>query len=204
MKKRFSSIIALFLVSYAAASDISWKTFDIKVGPAFGGWNDVSTTMIGGSISLVKPITPYVGAGVMAEFATDASACEDCADYDFNEFSGGLLLNLNAPISSRFSLVANFMFLLNFQDGTVDGLYFIHPEPIEAYDAEGNSITAYTREKDNHDYEFESFMFRSNLGVSWRTQSDFFGLEFYPIDFAVVRGGDARMTFSLNAVFRLF
>ncbi|WP_405324509.1 hypothetical protein [Fibrobacter sp.] len=204
MVKKFCPVIALFLVSLAAASDISWKTFDVKFGPALGSWTDASTMMFGGSLSLVKPITPYIGAGVMAEFATDVSACEDCDDYDFDEFSGGLLLNLKAPISNQFSLVANFMFLVTFRDGTVDELYFFNSAPIEAYDAEGNRILTYTREKDNHDYYFESFMFRSNLGVSWRTKSEFFELEFYPLDFAVVRGGDARMTFSLNAVFRVF
>ena len=122
-------------------------------------------------------------------------------------------MNLSAPLGRGISLMANFMFLVNFQDGTSDEIYYIDPMPIDAYDADGNRIEAYEyrRDVDNGGYEsksskyyFETFMFRSNLGVSWRTQSNFFGLEFYPIDFAVVRGGDSRMTFSLNAVFRVF
>ena len=124
------------------------------------------------------------------------------------------MVNLNAPIGRGVSLIANFMFLVNFQDGTADEIRFNDPTPIEAYDADGNRIEAYeyARDRDNggyvsktsEDYYFESFMFRSNLGVSWRTKSEFFGLEFYPLDFAIVRGGDSRMTFSLNAVFRVF
>ena len=84
MIKKISSVIALFLVSFAGASDISWKTFDIKAGPAFGSWNDESTSMVGGSLSIVKPITPYVGVGVMIEAGADFSSCEGCLDYDFN------------------------------------------------------------------------------------------------------------------------
>ena len=214
MIKKISSVIALFLVSFAVASDISWKTFDVKFGPSFGSWNDESTSMFGGSLSLVKPLNPYVGVGVMLEVATDVSGCDDCLNYDFNELSEGLVVNLNAPIGRGVSLIANFMFLVNFQDGTADEIRFNDPTPIEAYDADGNRIEAYeyARDRDNggyvsktsEDYYFESFMFRSNLGVSWRTKSEFFGLEFYPLDFAIVRGGDSRMTFSLNAVFRVF
>lgn len=214
MVKKFGLFIVLLFVSMASASGISWKTFDIKFGPSLGGWHDESTTMFGGMLSIVKPLTPYIGVGVMAEIATDASGCEDCVDYDFNELSEGILVNLIAPLGRGFSLTANFMFLVNFQDGTVEGYDFYAPKPIEAYDAEGNHIDVYrymreTGDDDcgcesSGDYYFESFMFRSNLGISWRMQSNFFGLEFYPIDFAVVRGGDSRMTFSLNAVFRVF
>ena len=54
---------------------------------------------------------------------------------------------------------------------------------------------------DNDDYYSESFMFRSNLGLAWKINR--FGLEFYPLDFAIVNG-DSRMTFSLNATARVF
>ena len=143
MVKKFGLFIVLLFVSMASASGISWKTFDIKFGPSLGGWHDESTTMFGGMLSIVKPLTPYIGVGVMAEIATDASGCEDCVDYDFNELSEGILVNLIAPLGRGFSLTANFMFLVNFQDGTVEGHDFYAPKPIEAYDAEGNRIDVY-------------------------------------------------------------
>ena len=77
------------------------------------------------------------------------------------------------------------------------------PFPLDAYDADGNPIIAYSISEDNNNYYNESFMFRSNLGISWRTQSQRFGVEFYPLDIAVI-DSDSRMTFSLNVVVRVF
>ena len=202
MKIKLISFVLVVLASFASAGDISWKTFDIKTGPMIGAWN--YSEMVGWSLSLVKPITPYVGVGAIVEVGTDASGCEDCVDYDFNELSEGLLVNLNAPIGLGFGLVGNFMFIAHWQDGTASGYYYVKPAPIEAFDADGNSILAYTMEEDDSDYDFESLGFRSNLGIAWRTSGKRFGLEFYPVDFTIARGGRARYSCSLNAVARVF
>ena len=202
MKIKLISFVLVVLASFASAGDISWKTFDIKTGPMIGAWN--YSEMVGWSLSLVKPITPYLGVGAMIEVGTDISACEDCVDYDFNELSEGLLVNLNAPIGLGFGLVGNFMFIAHWQDGTASGYYYVKPAPIEAFDADGNSILAYTMEEDDSDYDFESLGFRSNLGMAWRTSGKRFGLEFYPVDFTIARGGRARYSCSLNAVARVF
>lgn len=176
--KRLGTILAFILVSFASASDISWKTFDIKTGPAIGAWLDMSSSMAGWSLSIIKPLTPYVGVGVMAEVGGDLSGCEDCVNYDFAEFSEGFVVNMNAPLGKGFGLVSNYMFLVNFQDGTTEGL------------------------GEDGDYYHESVMLRTNLGFAWRTKSNFFGLEFYPFDLAYA--SEARVSFSLNAVFRVF
>ena len=99
-----------------------------------------------------------------------------------------------------FGLVANFMALVDFQDGTAEGYY---DKSIEAYDADGNRMPAWKWAKFDDDYYRETLAFRSNLGLSWRTSGKRFGLEFYPIDF-VVAPGDSRYTVSLSAVFRAF
>ena len=201
--KRLGILIASLLVSFASASGMSWKTFDIKTGPFLGGWSSAST--IGWSLSLVKPLTPYIGVGAMIEVGTDRSMCCDCVEYDFDELSEGLLLNFNAPLGRGFSLLGNFMLLVHWEEGTVHGLYYpwlVVDE--DFFDADGNQVYGlYRLEEDNTDYDHESFMFRSNLGVGWRTSGGRFGLEFYPIDFAVERS-DVRVTFSLDAVFRVF
>ena len=62
-----------------------------------GGWNDVSTTTVGLSLSVVKPITSFVGVGVMAEIGTSASGCEDCVEYKFNELSEGDRIFVRGP-----------------------------------------------------------------------------------------------------------
>lgn len=202
--KNLIRLLAIFIfASSAMAGDITWKTFEIKTGPIVAVWDQTQSSTMGWSLELVKPITPYVGVGAMIEGAFNASGCDDCVDYRYDELSEGLLVNMNVPFGLGFGLVSNFMFLVNFQDGTVDGLYFTDPYPVDAYDADGNPIRAYRMREDNHDYYNESFMFRSNLGVSWWTPGKRFGLEFYPLDIAVI-GGDARMTFSLDAVVRLF
>lgn len=202
--KKLGAIIIFILVSAASASGISWKTFDIKTGPMLGGWFS-SSTAIGWSLSLAKPLTPYLGVGAMIEVGTDRSMCCDCVEYDFDELSEGLLVNLNAPLGYGFSLVGNFMFLLHWQEGTAQGYYYTREIEEEVFDADGERVYGvYTLKEDNNDYYFESFMFRSNLGVAWRTSGGRFGLELYPLDFALVRGGDARYTISLNAVFRVF
>ena len=202
--KKLGAIIIFILVSAASASGISWKTFDVKTGPLLGGWLE-SSTSIGWSLSLVKPLTPYLGVGAMIEVATSHSMCCDCAEYDFDELSEGLLVNFDAPLAYGFNLVANFMFLLHWEEGTVSGLYFSWRVEEDLYDADGEPVYGlYRMEEDNNDYDFESFMFRSNLGVAWRTSGGRFGLELYPLDFALVRGGDARYTMSLNAVVRVF
>ena len=202
MKIKLISFVLVVLASFASAGDISWKTFDIKTGPMIGAWN--YSEMVGWSLSLVKPITPYVGVGAIVEVGTYASGCEDCVDYDFNELSEGLLVNLNAPIGLGFGLVGNFMFIAHWQEGTAKGDWYVNPIPVEAFDADGNPIRAYTMEEDNSDYDFESFAFRSNLGIAWRTSGKRFGLEFYPVDFTIARGGRARYSCSLNAVARVF
>ena len=202
--KKLGAIIIFILVSAASASGISWKTFDIKTGPMLGGWFS-SSTAIGWSLSLVKPLTPYLGVGAMIEVGTDRSMCCDCVEYDFDELSEGLLVNLNAPLAYGFNLIANFMFLLHWEEGTAQGYYYMREIEEEVFDADGERVYGvYTLKEDNNDYDFESFMFRSNLGVAWRTSGGRFGLELYPLDFALVRGGDARYTISLNAVFRVF
>jgi len=202
--KKLGAIIIFILVSAASASGISWKTFDIKTGPMLGGWFS-SSTAIGWSLSLVKPLTPYLGVGAMIEVGTDRSMCCDCVEYDFDELSEGLLLNFDAPLAYGFNLIANFMFLLHWEEGTAQGYYYTREIEEEVFDADGERVYGvYTLKEDNNDYDFESFMFRSNLGVAWRTSGGRFGLELYPLDFALVRGGDARYTISLNAVFRVF
>ena len=202
MLKRLGFFFLLVFMSYASASDFSWKALDIKTGPALGLWNNASTTMGGWSLSVVRPITPYVGVGVLAEFAADISSCEDCVNYDFAELSEGVLLNLNVPITHSFSFVSNFMFLVNFQDGTVEGSYYTYPVSMEAYDIDGNLIEVYKRESDDGDYYSESAMFRSNLGIAWRSENRMFGLEMYPMDLAVT-DGDWRITFKIDAVFHV-
>jgi hypothetical protein len=177
--RKLIRLLAIFVfASSAMAGDITWKTFEIKTGPMVAAWDQTQSATLGWSLKLVKPITPYVGVGAMIEGAFNASGCDDCVDYRYDELSEGLLVNMNVPFGLGFGLVSNFMFLVNFQDGTVDGL-------------------------DSHDYYNESFMFRSNLGFFWRTPGKRFGLEFYPLDIAVIEG-DARITFSLDAVVRLF
>ncbi len=203
MNKKIIAILLLAFASLVSASGISWKTFDIKTGPLAATWDRIGSSTMGWSLSLVKPITPYVGVGAMAEVAFNASACEDCVDYRFDELSEGLLVNMNVPIVGGFGLIGNFMFLVNFQDGKVEGLYYMDPFPLDAYDADGNPIMAYSISEDNNNYYNESFMFRSNLGISWRTQSQRFGVEFYPLDIAVI-DSDSRMTFSLNVVVSVF
>lgn len=200
MNKKSLAAILLSFATLAAASDISWKTFDIKTGPMLAAWDETGASTIGWSLSLVKPLTPYIGVGAMVEAGVNSSGCEDCIDYNFNELSEGLLLNLNIPLTRSMSLTSNFMVLVNFQDGEVHGLYYADL-PIEAYDADGNSIWVYEMKADNDDYYSESFMFRSNLGLAWKINR--FGLEFHPLDFAIVNG-DSRMTFSLNATARVF
>ncbi len=202
MLKRLGFFFLLVFMSYASASDFSWKALDIKTGPALGLWNNASTTMGGWSLSVVRPITPYVGVGVLAELAADISSCEDCVNYDFAELSEGVLLNLNVPITHSFSFVSNFMFLVNFQDGTVEGSYYTYPVSMEAYDIDGNLIEVYKRESDDGDYYSESAMFRSNLGIAWRSENRMFGLEMYPMDLAVT-DGDWRITFKIDAVFHV-
>ncbi|MBO4828580.1 MAG: hypothetical protein J5534_03985 [Fibrobacter sp.] len=200
MFKRLGLVIIL-LVSIVSASDTSWKTFDIKTGPAIGGWNNVSATTASWSLSIVKPITQYIGVGVFAEVGTTNSNCEDCVSYKFDELFEGVLVNLNYPIWGGFSVVSNFMFLVNFQDGTYEGESSYMKR--ESVDDDGNRVVDYQYEYDEGNYYRESFMFRSNLGFAWRTKSNFFGLEFYPTDIAVTEY-DACLTFSLNAVLRVF
>jgi hypothetical protein len=201
MFKRLGYLFVLVFMSYASASGISWKTIDVKAGPFIGGWNDVSTTMTGLSLSVVKPITSFVGVGVVAEIGTSASECEDCMEYEFNELSEGALINFNYPIWGGFSIVTNFMFLVDFQDGSYAGIDGV--VRTDAFDEEGNRFDAYQYEFDEGDYYRESFMFRSNLGFAWRTKNNVFGLEVYPINYAITEY-DACLTFSLNAVFRIF
>ena len=199
--KRLGILIATLLVSLASASDISWKTLDIKTGPLLGAWSSGVTA--GWSLSLVKPLTPYIGVGAMVEVATSTSGCCDCVEYDFDELSEGLLVNFTAPLGFGFSLLGNFMLLVHWEDGTVQGLYFSERFEEPLYDADGERVYGlYRMEEDNNDYYHESFMFRSNLGIGWRTSGGRFGLEFYPIDFAVE--SETRISFTLNAVFRVF
>ncbi|WP_163436741.1 hypothetical protein [Fibrobacter succinogenes] len=201
MLKRLGFVFLFVLMSYASASGISWKTIDVKVGPFIGGWNDVSTTMTGLSLSVVKPVTSFIGVGVVAEFGTSASECEDCMEYEFKELSEGVLVNFNYPIWGGFTIVTNFMFLVDFQDGSYAGIDGV--VRTDAFDEEGNRFDAYQYEYDEGDYYRESFMFRSSLGFAWRTKSNVFGLEFYPVNYAITEY-DACLAFALNTVFRIF
>lgn len=200
MKGKFFAFLLLALAPFAAASDITWKTLDVKTGPLLPSWS--GTMGIGWSFALVKPLNPYIGVGALVEVSANISACEG-EQYDFAELAEGILLNMNAPLAGGFGLVANFMALVDFQDGTVEGDRSINPVPYEAYDKEGNIVWAYKWDYEDGDYYREVLAFRSNLGLSWRTSGKRFGLEFYPLDF-VVAPGDSRFTLSLDAVFRLF
>ena len=94
--------------------------------------------MYGWSLSLVKPITPYLGVGAMLEVGKDLSMCEDCVNYNFEELSEGVFLNLNIPLSTHFSLVSNFMFLVHWEEGTVEDLYWDRFVPIVVFDEKTN------------------------------------------------------------------
>ena len=63
MNKKSLAAILLSFATLAAASDISWKTFDIKTGPMLAAWDETGASTIGWSLSLVKPLTPYIDAG---------------------------------------------------------------------------------------------------------------------------------------------
>lgn len=204
MKKLFV-IFALFVTS-ALAEGISWKTFDVKLGPYVSGYDDYDATGVGLNLQVVKPFTPYIGAGLFLDVGVAATMSTDCDSYKFAELTEGLLLNLNIPISSRFSIVSNYMVGVVFRDGTFEGGGFMNPPVVTVRDRDGNEaegvlISGYN-DYEESDYYTESVQFRSNLGVSFRTASKRFGVEFYPVDFAFDK--DVRMTFSLNAAVRIF
>lgn len=204
MKKLF--VIFALLVTSVFAEGISWKTFDVKLGPYVSGYGDYNATGAGLNLQVVKPFTPYIGAGIFVDVGLTTSGCDDCDDYDFKELTEGLLLNLNIPISKRFSIVSNYMFGVVFRDGTFEGGGFMYPPVVVVRDKDGNEaegilISGYN-DYEESDYYTESVQFRSNLGVSFRTASKRFGVEFYPMDIAVDR--DVRFTFSLNVAVRIF
>jgi len=188
----------------ATAGEISWKTFDVKIGPYIADHSDYSTSALGLNLQLVKPITPYLAAGIIFDVNTALASATDCDQYKFKELNGGLLIHFKAPLAKYVSLTSNFMFQVMFRDGTIDynsgGVF----RAIDAVDMDGNEIKVYPRDNDDEDGDFyeESFAFRSNLGVKIHTQDERFGVEFYPIDFQI--DATTRYTMSINAVFRVF
>ena len=202
LKKMFLALS--ILTSIAIASETSWKTFEIKLGPYFGGHSDYSTTAAGLNLQLVKPITPYLAAGLVFDVNGAVSTCTDCDDYKFAEFDEGLLVHFNVPLSKYISLTSNFMFLLTFRDGTVEYYHGGMSPPIKAVDMNGNEIEVYPQYRDGEDGDFyeESFAFRSNIGVKFHTLSGRFGVEIYPFDFQIDE--TTRFIMSINAVFRVF
>ena len=61
-------------------------------------------------------------------------------EYDFDELSEGLLVNFTAPLGFGFSLLGNFMLLVHWEDGTVQGLYFSERVEEDLYDADGERL----------------------------------------------------------------
>lgn len=108
--KRLITVL-LLLSSFVFANEFSWKTFDVKVSPYLASYsNDFGATGVGIGLQVVKPFSPYVGAGQFYEIAVARTFSTDCNQYRFDDFSGGILLNLNAPISRYFNLSSNYMF----------------------------------------------------------------------------------------------
>lgn len=74
---------------------------------------------------------------------------------------------------------------------------------VTVVDKYGNWVESYPHwDGGKEDYEMTSFQFRANLGISVHSQSQRFGLEFYPMDFAIDQV--VRHTFSINGVVRIF
>lgn len=192
------------LAGLVTAGETSWKTFDVKIGPYIAEHSDYSTSAFGLNLQIVKPITPYLAAGITFDVNSALTSATDCNQYKFKELNEGLLIHFNVPLAKYVSLTSNFMFLVMFRDGTVDysngGVLYV----IDAFDMDGNEIKVYPRENDDEDGDFyeESFAFRSNIGIKFHTLSERFGIEFYPIDFQIE--ATTRYTISLNAVFRVF
>lgn len=199
-------MVLVLMVASVFAEGISWRTFDVKLGPYLAGYDDYNSTGAGFTLQVVKPFSQYIGAGIFLDAGLTTSACEDCENYDFKELSGGLLLHFSIPVSKRFSIVSNNMFGVVFRDGTIEGGGLMYEPVVVVRDDDGNLVEGalvsglYDYEKS--DYYTESFQFRSNLGLSFRTASKRFGVEFYPVDFAIDK--DVRYTFSINAAVRIF
>ena len=204
MKKLF--VIFALLVTSVFAEGISWKTFDVKFGPYVSGYDDYNATGVGLDLQVIKPFTPYIGAGLFLDVGVATTMSTDCDSYKFAELTEGLLLNLNIPISKRFNIVSNYMFGVVFRDGTFEGGGLMYAPVVVVRDDDGNlvegTLVSGLYDYEESDYYTESFQFRSNLGLSFRTASKRFGVEFYPMDIAVDR--DVRFTFSLNAAVRIF
>lgn len=54
MKKLF--VIFALLVTSVFAEGISWKTFDVKLGPYVSGYGDYNATGAGLNLQVVKPL----------------------------------------------------------------------------------------------------------------------------------------------------
>lgn len=203
--KKILVLLAL-VVSSVFANGISWKTFDVKLGPTLSGYGGYHATGIGLNLQVVKPFTPNIGAGIMVDVGAALGGCEDCDSYDFKELYEGVLLNFNYPIAKHFGLVSNFMFGVSFRDGTYTEGGFMDPPVVtirkENGEEESGILIAGYNDYEESDYYTESFQFRSNLGLNFYTSSKRFGVEFFPLDFAIDR--IVRFTFSINAVVRIF
>ena len=201
--KKILLAISIF-AGLATAGEISWKTFDVKIGPYIAEHSDYSTSALGLSLQLVKPITPYLGTGFVLDANTSQTSAEETDQYKFKELDGGLLIHFNVPLAKYMSLTSNFMFMVMFRDGTVEYSNGGVLRAIDAIDMDGNKIKVYPRDNNDDDGDFyeESIAFRSNLGIKFHTLSERFGVEFYPIDFQI--DSTIRYTISLNAVFRVF
>ncbi len=198
-------IAALFLLfsSLVFAEGFSWKTFDVKLTPYVAMFGGYDASSIGVGVQLVKPFSPYVGVGLLYEIGSAVTTSTDCDSYEFTDFTGGLLLNMNIPISQIFSLSSNYMINIIYRYGTVEYYSGGMSGTVVVQDKYGNKVEGYLQlEGGEKFYETESFQFRANLGFSVHTKDQRFGLEFYPLDIAVDK--NVRHTFSLSGVVRIF
>lgn len=196
-------LITLFVGS-VFANDISWKTLDVKFGPYLASYSrDYHASGVGLALQAVKPFSPYVGMGLFYEVGRLITMATDCGAYNLTDFDGGLLLNMNVPISRYFSLASNFMFGLTYRYGEIEENSGGMDGTVVIQDKNGNQVEGYlVREWGVEDYETESFQFRSNLGFSVHSKSQKYGAEFYFLDIAVDQ--IVRQSFSINGVFRIF
>ncbi|MCQ2103841.1 MAG: hypothetical protein MJY98_11535 [Fibrobacter sp.] len=198
------AVLFMLFASLVFAEGFSWKTFDVKTGPFLAAYsNGYNATGIGAGLQLVKPFSPYIGVGGFYEIAGASTFSTDCDQYIFTDFSGGILLNMNVPISNYFSLTSNFMAGVTYRYGTYEESAGMRAEKVVVRDQYGNEVEGYpiynTQEED---FEMKHIQFRANLGFSVHSRSQRFGAEVYVLDFA----SDAvvRHSFSINGTVRIF